>query len=70
MPKKGTQTIELECSMVRELGQAIVVKVDYDEYILPNSQVEWSSTGERDEDGNEKIELTLPEWLAMDRGVI
>ncbi|WP_300157133.1 hypothetical protein [Solidesulfovibrio sp.] len=50
----------------REAGAAIIVEYDGEEVSLPQSQIEWPE----DAACGDLITVTMPEWLAMDRGLI
>ncbi|UJX41738.1 hypothetical protein K9F62_03280 [Desulfovibrio sp. JY] len=56
------EDLEFRC----EAGAAIIVEYDGEGISLPVSQVEWPEDAER----GDMITVTMPEWLAMDRGLI
>ncbi|MHC1788576.1 hypothetical protein [Solidesulfovibrio sp.] len=49
-----------------EAGAAIIVEYDGEEVSLPQSQIEWPEDATR----GDLITVTMPEWLAEDRGLI
>lgn len=64
----GQELVELEGLLIESVGEAYLVLVDDEEYLLPKSQMTIET---REESGLcEKITFTIPEWLAYDRGLI
>jgi hypothetical protein len=49
-----------------EAGAAVIVECDGKEISLPLSQIEWPEDATR----GDLITVTMPEWLAEDRGLI
>ncbi|MGE4442744.1 MAG: hypothetical protein AB7D27_14845 [Desulfomicrobium sp.] len=56
------EDLEFRC----EAGAAIIVESDGEKTSLPKSQIEWDEYASP----GEIITVTMPEWLAMDRGLI
>jgi hypothetical protein len=50
--------------VLTETNKAVLVKIDEDELWLPKSQIEL------DENSNGVSVVQLPEWLAIDKGLV
>lgn len=59
----------VEVSFIRVTSAAVLVECDELELWLPRQHVEYDGLLDHCEKG-ELIEITVPEWLAYDRGLI
>ncbi len=59
--------IEVEdLEFLHETDSAILVEYDGEEVWLPLSQIEWDGDAEK----GDSITVTMPEWLAEEKGLI
>jgi hypothetical protein len=55
-----------DLEFLHETDSAILVECDGEEVWLPLSQIEWDGDAER----GDTITVSMPEWLAEDKGLI
>jgi hypothetical protein len=57
-------------SFVTETGMAVLVDHDGDEYWIPKSMIDEDSEIYAGHSSGDEGELIIPEWLAMEKGMI
>lgn len=60
-----TNTIEIFCTVEHETDGSYLVDDGTDLHWIPKSQI-----SEEEEDGKGNVTLTIPEWLALEKGLI
>lgn len=58
--------LELDAEFLAQTDYAILVAVDGIEAWLPKSEIEWP---DNDPERGDEIKISVPEWLAEDRGI-
>jgi len=65
----NSDPVEVEVTFLRVTSAAVLVECDEIEIWLPREKVQFDGLLDHCEKG-ELIEVTVPEWLAYDRGLI
>lgn len=76
--RQNDDPVDVECifKFMTENKQSIAVHLDPEDInearpiFLPVSEITWENTGKREKVFFEVIRVTMPEWLALDRGMI
>jgi hypothetical protein len=59
---------EFEGFLMQDLPNAVLVKIDDHDYWLPKSKISMSTPKEHEL--VPRVTVTVPEWLAIDRGLV
>ena len=71
MARNDTEMIDLDdMIVVRRLHSSLLVLYEGEEFPVPFSQIEDNGDLNKDSDPDDEGTLTVPLWLAKDRGVV